>query len=116
MTKPRPISEEDSRKSKFAVAVLLGFLVAGVAVWSYLEFSSDLLVDRQKGMTLASQFEKECQASYVPNVCREVAGLNHASCFQKSATRTDDGVEYDVDVYRECMRNALDNHEAAIRR
>jgi len=103
---PRPISKADQTRSKIAVVVLLVAALAGVGVWSYLEFSADVMVDRKKGKKFAARFEKECQASYTPSVCEEIAGMNHSSCFRGSIRKAGDGIRYDVDSYLACMREA----------
>ncbi len=105
---PSRISEADQRKSKVTVIALILIALMGVGIWSYLEFSADVMVDRKKGKKLAARFEKECQSSYTPSACRDIAGLNHATCFQGSIRRADDGTVYDPEAYMECMRAALE--------
>lgn len=106
LKKSQRITEADKTRSKITVVVLVLIVLMGVGVWSYLEFSAEVMVDRKKGKKFAARFEKECQASYTPSTCKDIAGLNHATCFQGSIRKADEGIRYDVDAYMKCMRAA----------
>jgi len=102
---------EEQVKSKVVAVALVSVIALGAGIWAYLEFSADLLVDRNAGMQFAAEFEKRCQGAFEPNYCLRFAGMHHSSCFRESTRAGDGGAVYDRDAYFECMQRAEETYE-----
>ena len=102
---------EEQVKSKVVAVALVVVIVLGAGTWAYLEFSSDILVDRNTSMLFAADFEKRCQGEYEPNYCLRFAGLHHSSCFRESTRAAEGGAVYDREAYLECMQRAEETYE-----
>lgn len=88
--------------SRYLVYGLLVIIAIGVVVWVHLEFNADILLNREKGGKFGAEYEKRCQGTFEPKVCKRLAGLNHASCMHDAGlARVDDAQE--LEVYMACM-------------
>ncbi len=102
---------EKQVKSKITAAALVLLILLGAGVWSYLEFSADVLVSRDTSMDFAAEFEKRCQGNFEPEYCLKFAGMHHSSCFRAATRPGEDGAVYDEDAYFKCMDDALKTYE-----
>lgn len=102
---------EEQVKSKVVAVALILVIALGAGIWTYLEFSSDILVDRNTSMQFAAEYEKRCQGAFEPDYCLKFAGMYHSSCFRESTRAGDDGAVYDKDAYFACMQKAEETYE-----
>ena len=93
----------NTRNSKIAVGGLLLTIALGAGVWGYLEFSSDLLLNRDKAMKFAAEYEKRCQGTFEPTMCRRLAGMNHGTCMHDAAMASQGDESKELPTYLECM-------------
>ena len=97
------VKTKDTKNSKLVVFVLLGTMLIGTAIWSYSEFSADLMLDREKAKILGAEYEKRCQGSYEPQVCKRLAGMHHGSCMREATLASGDDSAEEMRLYLECM-------------
>lgn len=93
---------------KIVVLFILLLIGGGTAAWFTMDHGRDVL-DKGTGTKFAAAFEKECQPKHGKDLCKEVAGVNHARCLRLSASKAESGVDYDRKIYLECLRDALDS-------
>lgn len=96
---PEPISQ---KATKMVVAGLVAVMVVGSLVWVYLESNAELLLDREKGGRFGAAYEKRCQASFEPAVCKKLAGMNHSTCMHEAGMKTTEEPA-ELEHYLTCM-------------
>ena len=93
----------DTKASKIVVAGLIGTMLLGTAIWSYSEFNADLMLDREKAKLLGAEYEKRCQGSYEPQVCKKLAGMHHTSCMREATIEAKGVQAEEMRLYLQCM-------------
>lgn len=96
---------ETQKKSNSGPVLLALFAVTviGAGLWAYLEFNTDVMLNREKAMKYAAAYEKRCQGSFDPQTCRKMAGLHHATCLHDAAMAARGNEEVEFKNYLACM-------------
>jgi hypothetical protein len=97
------LSTTDTKTSKIVVLGLIGTIIVGAAIWSYSEFSADLMLDREKAKILGAEYEKRCQGSYEPQMCKRLAGMHHSTCMRDATIASGGDESEEMRLYLECM-------------
>lgn len=102
-------TKKDTTSSKIVVLSLVGVMILGTAIWSYSEFNTDLMLNRDKAKTLGAEYEKRCQGSFEPQVCKRLAGMHHTSCMREATIAAKGDSEAEMKLYLECMLKKQDS-------
>lgn len=97
------MNTNDTKNSKIVVLGLIGTMLLGTVIWSYSEFSADLMLDREKAKILGAEYEKRCQGSYEPQVCKRLAGMHHSTCMREATIESGGDSSAEMRLYLECM-------------
>jgi hypothetical protein len=111
---PQPQPEPERKSGVGGPIVVIGILLiiaAGTGAWFLMDHGGDML-SKTTGTEFAAAFEKECQPNHGKEICRSVAGQNHARCLRDAASTNDSGIVYEEITYLACMRAALDTRVA----
>lgn len=101
---PASISPKSSR---WLVGGLLVIIAIGVVVWVHLEFNAEILLNREKGTKFGAEYEKRCQGTYEPKLCKKLAGMHHATCMHEAGLAAKDEAA-ELELYLACMLKAQD--------
>ena len=98
---------DDKKRSKILVAGIIAIIMVGVGIWVYLEFTADIIVDREQAKKFGAVYEKDCQSRFEPDICKRIAARTHVTCFKRSVKpAAGDGIDYDLDVYLGCLQES----------
>jgi len=97
------MNKNSQKTSKIVVLGLIGIMILGAVIWAFSEFNTDLMLDRDKAKTLGAEYEKRCQGSYEPLVCKRLAGMHHTTCMREATIEAGGNEAQEMELYLKCM-------------
>lgn len=101
--------------SKLVVIVIVVLILAGTAAWSWVNFVHTPEYDPEKAHLFLEHFYHRCNVEHSKEVCGDVIGKSHRSCFVDHLQPTpQDEVDergpviYDLPSYLRCMEANLE--------
>lgn len=97
------MNKKSQTTSKIVVLGLIGTMIVGAAIWSFSEFNADLMLDRDTAKLMGAEYEKRCQGSYEPQVCKRMAGMHHSTCMRDATIEAAGQSSAEMELYLKCM-------------
>ena len=94
-------------RAKLTVFIVILFVVAGAAAWSWINLVAAPPYDPAQAQDFLRHFDVRCSAEHNEEVCRDTIGYHHRRCFEETLQQgPDDRLVGDRGLYLECMEQA----------
>ena len=95
-------SSNEKKSGKVTVIALIVIVLVGAGAWVWIESQMPIL-DKADGKRMAAVYEKRCSKKLPVEKCRENIGKRHTECLLRAASKTEDDVMYDPEIYVVCI-------------